>query len=194
MAEFHGMVRIASAVHCTPRAILCVLNEHLCQVIAKGSFITATMLLFDTRRRSVSYARAGHTPIIRRTGTEVDNLVPSGLALGLCAGRAFSEALQEYTVRYEPGETFILYSDGVSEAMNGKLEEFGEGRLLDLVSATSESGADSLCNRMLERVEEFRAGAEQNDDITIMVIHVQKDRQGEEATAPEVWDTSLARG
>lgn len=190
MAEFHGMVRIASAIHCTPRAILCVLNDHLCEVIAKGSFITSTMLLFDTRNRTVSYARAGHTPIIRRGSTEVDNLIPSGLALGLCPGRMFADALQEYTVRYEPGETFILYSDGVSEAMNGRLEEFGEGRLLDLISASSGSDAESLCGRMLERVEEFRGTAEQNDDITIVVIHVQKDAY-DSADGPDAWDTSV---
>lgn len=192
MAEFHGMVRVASSIHGTPKEIFSVLNDHLCQVIARGSFITATMLLFDTVRRTVSYARAGHTPIIRRTGTEVDTLIPAGLGLGLRAGRTFRDTLQEYTVRYEPGETFILYSDGVSEAMNDRFEEFGDGRLLDLVSGASDGTAESICRRMLERVEEFRGGAEQNDDITIVVIHARKDTP-EEPAIPESREVLLAR-
>jgi serine phosphatase RsbU (regulator of sigma subunit) len=149
------------------------------------------MLLFDTARRSVSFARAGHTPIIRRNQSEVDTLVPTGVALGLCAHNLFAELLAEYTVEYEPGETFILYSDGVSEAMNEKHEEFGEGRLHDIVAGTSDANVDALRNRILTRVEEFRGGAEQNDDITIVVVRIEKDVP-RELPAPEPME--VARG
>jgi serine phosphatase RsbU (regulator of sigma subunit) len=177
MAEFHGMVHVACGIHSSPKEILTTLNEHLFEVIARGSFITATMLLFDTARKSVSYARAGHTPIIRRGRSEVDSLVPNGVALGLCGHELFAELLQEYTVEYEPGETFILYSDGVSEAMNERRLEFGEGRLHDIIAGTSDSNPDALRNRILSQVETFRGDAEQNDDITIVVVRVEKEWQ-----------------
>jgi serine phosphatase RsbU (regulator of sigma subunit) len=191
MAEFHGMVHVACAMLKSPKEILTTLNEHLFEIITRGSFITATMLLFDTARRSVSFARAGHTPIIRRNQSEVDTLVPTGVALGLCAHNLFAELLAEYTVEYEPGETFILYSDGVSEAMNEKHEEFGEGRLHDIVAGTSDANVDALRNRILTRVEEFRGGAEQNDDITIVVVRIEKDVP-RELPAPEPME--VARG
>lgn len=175
MAEFHGMVHVASANHRSPHEILSTLNVHLSKVIARGSFITATMLLFDTARMTVSMARAGHTPIIRRHGGEIDTLIPGGIALGLGPREIFASALQEYTVRYEPGETFILYSDGVSEAMNGARDEFGEGRLLDLISSFPDSNAEHICTGILRRVEEFRAGAEQNDDVTIVVVRIERE-------------------
>jgi sigma-B regulation protein RsbU (phosphoserine phosphatase) len=175
MAEFHGMVHVACGVYSSPKEILATLNEHLFEVITRGSFITATMLLFDTARRSVSYARAGHTPIIRRGRSEVDSLVPNGVALGLCGQELFAELLQEYTVEYEPGETFILYSDGVSEAMNERRVEFGEGRLHDIIAGTTDPSADALRNRILTQVETFRGDAEQNDDITIVVVRVEKE-------------------
>jgi len=175
MAEFHGMVRVASASHRSPHNILSTLNEHLNKVIARGSFITATMLLFDTARMTVSMARAGHTPIIRRRGGEIDTLIPGGIALGLGPKEIFASVLQEYTVRYEPGETFILYSDGVSEAMNAARDEFGEGRLLDLIASFPDSNAESICAGILRRVEEFRAGAEQNDDVTVVVIRIERE-------------------
>ncbi|MBS1913113.1 MAG: SpoIIE family protein phosphatase [Bacteroidetes bacterium] len=173
MAEFHGMVHVACGVHTSPKEILTTLNEHLFEVITRGSFITASMLLFDTERHTVSYARAGHTPIIRR-GREVDTLIPNGVALGLCSRELFEELLHEYTVAYEPGETFILYSDGVSEAMDAERHEFGEGRLHDVIAGTAGESADALRRRILAQVESFRGEAEQNDDITVMVIHVER--------------------
>ncbi len=176
MAEFHGMVHVACGMLKSPKEILTTLNEHLFEVMARGSFITATMLLFDTTRKSVSFARAGHTPIIRRNRSAVDALVPTGVALGLCSRELFGELLQEYTVEYEPGETFILYSDGVSEAMNTRREEFGEGRLHDIISgAASDTTVEVLRNRILTHVESFRGPAEQNDDITLMVVRVDKE-------------------
>jgi sigma-B regulation protein RsbU (phosphoserine phosphatase) len=175
MAEMHGMMRIASAVYSSPKEILTILNQHLVEVMNRGSFITATMLLFDTARRTVSFARAGHTPIVRRQGSEVDTLVPGGIALGLSGSEKFEKSLQQYTVRYEPGETFILYSDGVSEAMNATREEFGEGRLLDIISAAPGYTADGLLESVFTKVEGFRAGAEQNDDMTIVVVQVERE-------------------
>ncbi|MEO5930056.1 MAG: SpoIIE family protein phosphatase [Candidatus Kapaibacterium sp.] len=174
MAEFHGMVHVASAMQKSPGEILTLLNEHLFDIIKRGSFITASMLLFDTARKSVSFARAGHTPIIRRNSSQVDTLIPAGVALGLCSRDLFAELLQEYTVEYEPGETFILYSDGVSEAVNEVREEFGDGRLHDIIAQASDPGAEALRDRLLENVEKFRGGAVQNDDITLVVIKVEK--------------------
>ncbi|HVK36949.1 MAG TPA: SpoIIE family protein phosphatase [Candidatus Kapabacteria bacterium] len=174
MAELHGMVRIASAIHTTPKKILTMLNEHLYRVIERGSFITATLLLFDTERRTVSYARAGHTPIIRRNGKQIDTLVPAGIGLGMNQ-HSFERFLQEYTVNYEPGETFILYSDGVSEAMNARREEFGEGRLIDVISGAADRGAQEICDGIIQRIVEFRGGAEPNDDVTVVVIRIERD-------------------
>jgi sigma-B regulation protein RsbU (phosphoserine phosphatase) len=176
MAEFHGMVHVAASISSRPQEILKTLNKHLCEIIAASSFITATLLLFDTARRTVSFARAGHTPMIRRNGPTVDTLTPAGIALGLAPQELFASSLHEYTVEYEPGETFILYSDGVSEAMNSRHEEFGDGRLLDVISAATSSGAEALCERILSHVEIFRGGAEQNDDITLVVIEIEKER------------------
>lgn len=173
MAEFHGMVHVARSMHRSPREMLVTLNDHLFEVITRGSFISATTLLFDTERHTVTFARAGHTPIIRHSGSTVDTLTPAGVALGLCARALFSELLQEYTVRYEPGETFILYSDGVSEAMNERREEFGEGRLLDLISRESAPTAQALRDSIYAQVERFRGRAEQNDDLTIVVVKVE---------------------
>ncbi|MEP7220049.1 MAG: SpoIIE family protein phosphatase, partial [Bacteroidota bacterium] len=66
------------------------------------------------------------------------------------------------------------YSDGVSEAVNEVREEFGDGRLHDIIAQASDPGAEALRDRLLENVEKFRGGAVQNDDITLVVIKVEK--------------------
>jgi|GEM_PF-682966 len=186
MAEFHGMVHVARSMHRSPREMLVTLNDHLFEIITRGSFISATMLLFDTERHTVTFARAGHTPIIRHSGSTVDTLTPAGVALGLCARSLFAELLQEYTVRYEPGETFILYSDGVSEAMNERREEFGEGRLLDLIAMESAPTAQALRDSIYAQVERFRGQAEQNDDLTIVVVKVEGNSSPPVGTRPVI--------
>lgn len=175
MAEFHGMVRVVAGLDHTPKDMLTRLNDHLFEIIARGSFISATMLLFDTSRQCVTYARAGHTPILRRSRSAVDELIPDGVALGLCARILFADILREYTVEYEQGETFILYSDGVSEAMNEENEEFGDGRLHDIISSAANPTVDGLRDTIVSQIERFRGTAEQNDDITIVVVKVDRD-------------------
>jgi len=179
MAEFHGMVHVVSGMRSSPKDMLSVLNDHLFEVLKRGAFVSATMLLFDTERRCVTYARAGHTPILRANGSQLDALVPDGVALGLCARPLFDDILQEYTVEYEPGETFILYSDGVSEAMDGEREEFGDGRLHDVIASASDPTVDGLRDSIISQVERFRGGAEQNDDITVVVVKVERSSEGE---------------
>jgi len=174
MAEFHGMVHVVSGMKTSPKEMLSTLNDHLFEVLKRGAFVSATMLLFDTKRRCVTYARAGHTPILRANGSKLDALVPDGVALGLCARDLFDELLHEYTVEYETGETFILYSDGVSEAMNDQRDEFGDGRLHDLIANASNPSVDELRDTIISHVERFRGTAEQNDDITVVVVKVEQ--------------------
>ncbi len=178
MAEFHGMVHVVSGMEKTPKEMLSILNDHLFEVLKRGAFVSATMLLFDTKRKSITFARAGHTPILRANGSQLDALVPDGVALGLCARPLFDDLLQEYTVEYEPGETFVLYSDGVSEAMNGDREEFGDGRLHDVIASASDPTVDGLRDSIISQVERFRGQADQNDDITVVVVKVERSSEG----------------
>lgn len=184
MAEFHGMVHVASGMENTPKEMLSILNDHLFEVLKRGAFVSATILLFDTKRKSVTFARAGHTPILRTNGSQLDALVPDGVALGLSARPLFDDILQEYTVEYEPGETFILYSDGVSEAMNDDREEFGDGRLHDVIASASDPTVDGLRDSIISQVERFRGTADQNDDITVVVVKVERLSEG---TRP-IWE------
>ncbi|MBC8145143.1 MAG: SpoIIE family protein phosphatase [bacterium] len=172
MAQLHGMVCIVGATCTTPAEMLTTINDHLYAEMARGTFVTATVLLFDAHHGIVHYARAGHTPIIVRTGDKLRMLAPRGLALGIVPSSEFLRHLEERTVRFEVGDTFILYSDGVSEAMNSKREEFGDDRLVATITDADTDSPTELSDAILADVENFRGGAEQNDDVTVVIVRV----------------------
>lgn len=177
MAELHGMVRMAGSIRQTPREMLILLNNHLSTSLERGSFITATITLFDLTAGTVTIARAGHTPILRLRGTHTDSFVPKGLPLGIRSLGLFAESLEEITLDYLAGDRFVLYSDGISEAMNEDREEFGDERLLEVLAKWEPGAPTEHCTTtVLKSVEKFRGDAEQNDDITMVAVEIVEDQ------------------
>ena len=76
--------------------------------------------------------------------------------------------IERETLPLEPGDTFVLFSDGVSEAMNTDDGFYGEDRLLAALAACDEAGPEEIVRRVLADVREFAAGAKQSDDITVL--------------------------
>jgi phosphoserine phosphatase RsbU/P len=183
MAQLHGMVCIVGATCTTPAEMLTTINDHLHAEMTRGTFVTASVLLFDAANGIVHYARAGHTPILVRSGSELTSLAPRGLALGIVPSREFLRHLEERMIRYQPGDTFILYSDGVSEAMNHDRELFDDERLVATITDVQNGSPTEICDAILARVEAFRGGAEPNDDVTVVVIRADAPAK-ERAPAP----------
>jgi sigma-B regulation protein RsbU (phosphoserine phosphatase) len=126
-----------------------------------------------------TYTNAGHNPpfVLKRDGTLVE-LTEGGMVLGL-----FAEAQYESrTIRLDPGDHVVLYTDGVLEALNTAGEEFGEERLRALLKANRHSSATGILGRVQEAIAAFSANTPQHDDITIMVLGFQE--AGAEASSP----------
>lgn len=138
------------------------LNRVLYDSIPKNRFVTLLIARYDPPERRLVYATAGHCPmLVLRAGGESEWLTTRGIGLGL-TGRASYRHLE---TRLEPGDAFLLYTDGVTEARSAAGEEFGEERLL---CASHGPSAESLAHNVLRSVEEFAAGAPQHDDITLL--------------------------
>ena len=173
MAELHGMVRIVSSIRQSPHEMLTLLNEQLCGVIERGTFITASIGLIDLEDGTLQLARAGHMRLIRQRGGEIKTFEPKGLPLGVRTTSLFNTSLEEITLEYLPGDRFLLYSDGLSEAMNGSYEEFGEDRLFDFLRSVNGTTPEELNRKLLEEIQMFRGNAEQNDDVTVVVMEME---------------------
>jgi len=114
----------------------------------------------------LTYCNAGHNPPLLFGQHGVRRLVEGGVIVGV-----FQQALfEEEKLQLEPGDTLVVFSDGVSEAMNSDGEEFGEDRLVSCVDANREMPPTQLLECILETVQRFRADAVQSDDITVFVL------------------------
>jgi serine phosphatase RsbU (regulator of sigma subunit) len=176
MAELKGLMLSLSRTCPSPRQLLVTANQIISDHLDSRSFITMTYAVVDLATRTMAYARAGHTPLIyrRERGGEpsVEVLAPDGLVLGLRidGGELFERLLTEMTLPLERGDVLLLFTDGISEAMNADSDLFGEARLAKLVEEHGHLPTDELRERILREIEAFVAGAPQHDDMTMILI------------------------
>jgi serine phosphatase RsbU (regulator of sigma subunit) len=149
-----------------PDEILIRLNDELEEQNPRGMFVTMQCLVFDLEHRRVSVAGAGHHQLALISPGRPPRLAcPS---TGRPAGLMPFNPIERETLALEPGDTFVLFSDGVSEAMNTNEDFYGDERLLAALASTSGATVTEIVTRLLDDVRAFAAGAKQSDDITIL--------------------------
>lgn len=188
MAELKGLVLSLSEIHRSPRALLIAANRIIAKHLDARSFITMTYAVIDLRARTMTYARAGHTPLIYVPGDgdppRAKILVPEGMVLGLKIdnGEMFERFLEEQTIQLNAGDLYLFFTDGISEAMNAHDDCFGEQRLGELVESHSHLPSDQLRERMLREIASFVGEAPQHDDMTMILLKIDTvGREGLEA-------------
>lgn len=143
-------------------------------LIVLESFVTLNYARIDWQNRTLTYVDAGHLPLIHgKADGSVTLLSGDNLPLGISAG----EFYVQHTVSIEPGDYFVVYSDGVTEASPpGERDEFGEDRLIAVVHEllASEPDAQVVADRIIAQVQDHRQG--QGDDMTVLVVKIHSDR------------------
>jgi sigma-B regulation protein RsbU (phosphoserine phosphatase) len=179
MAELKGLMLSLSRIYHSPKRLLVEANKILSANPESRSFITCTYAVIDVAAQTFTYARAGHTPLVHFTSVDgrpgARLLTPDGLVLGLqidAAAERFDQLLAESVIPLRPGDVFVLFTDGITEAMHGD-ELFGEARLLAVIEQHADAPTDVLRERILRDVEAFVAGADQHDDMTMIAIRVE---------------------
>ncbi|MCC7417870.1 MAG: PP2C family protein-serine/threonine phosphatase [Acidobacteria bacterium] len=180
MAELKGLVLSLSQIHPSPRDLLIAANRIIADNLDARSFITMTYAVIDLDAGRMTYARAGHTPMMYLPGACADEprqvrvLAPDGLVLGLKidGGELFERLLTEESVMMQPGDVYVLFTDGITEAMNDRDDCFGEARLADIVARHADLPPDRLREHVLRSIEAFVGGAPQHDDMTMIVLKV----------------------
>ena len=149
-----------------PDEILSRLSDELAKRNPRGMYVTMQCLIFDLAERRVSCAGAGHHQLAILSPGKLPRLAcPSS---GMPAGLMASNPIERETFSLEPGTTFVLFSDGVSEAMNAAGQFYGEDRLLAALSRSAGTTAADTVARVLEDVRTFVGGAKQSDDIAVL--------------------------
>jgi phosphoserine phosphatase RsbU/P len=149
-----------------PDEILRRLNDELYEQNPRGMFVTLQCLVFDLDRRRVSAAGAGHHQLVVVSPGRPPRLAFA--STGRPAGLLPINPIQQENLPIEPGDTFVLFSDGVSEAANLEDEFYGEERLLAALAERPDATPVETVSRVLADVRAFTAGARQSDDITVV--------------------------
>jgi hypothetical protein len=153
-------------------------NKHLHGVTRKKVFVTMALGFLDAEKRTLQCVRAGHNPMVWRKAAkdETTLVAPAGLGLGITAGRVFGTQLKVIDLELAEGDAVVFYSDGITEAMNKGLEQFGEQRLMDAVAQTDRLDAAGTRDAILKAVREFLDGVHPQDDMTLVVLRVGDER------------------
>lgn len=143
------------------------INRFVGQNVPDGKFVTFFLARLDPIKHTIIYTNAGHNPpiILRRDG-RIEHLDAGGPVLGILDRPTYEEA----SVRLEPGETLVIYSDGLSEVWNPAGEELGDAGLAKLALGAAHLGAPQLEEELLRGVDAFSAGARATDDRTLIVL------------------------
>jgi len=178
-AAFHmtltkGFLKSQAKSGLSPREIMINLNELFYENVERGTFISMIYGIFDLQGRTFTFARAGHNPLLIQKGMDekVEILCPKGLALGLEKGILFERVIEEYTIGIQSNDIFVFYTDGFSEAMNNKKEEFGEERLQNLLKINLLPSAEHIINHIKTEIINFVGDAPQHDDMTMLVVKI----------------------
>jgi phosphoserine phosphatase RsbU/P len=181
MAELKGLMLALSHKEPSPRRLLVDVNRRLADHLDNRSFITMTYLVLDLAAGTLTFARAGHTPLIVVSGGHSQVLAPEGMVLGLRlpgAGERFEQLLKEHTQPIQPGDVIVLYTDGITEAMDRDGELFGDGALARVLASHHGLDAAGIRERVVRDVKAFVGDAEPHDDMTMVVLKVAGDREG----------------
>lgn len=176
MAELKGLILSLSQIHESPKRLLIEVNRILAASLDSRSFITMTYAVIDLERLTLTYARAGHTPLIFVPGDPTATaqvLIPDGLVLGFEGFEAkFDTLLEERCLSIGEGDLVVLFTDGITEAMNEESDMFGESRLSRLLEENADMSPEDLREHVLKSVEAFVGAADQHDDMTMVLVKV----------------------
>jgi sigma-B regulation protein RsbU (phosphoserine phosphatase) len=145
-------------------------NDLMCHNTGGTRFVTFFWGIIDLNGRKLTYVNAGHNyPFLIRVNGSVVRLDKGGMILGVLKT---TTPYEEATVDLVPGDLIVLFTDGVSEAMDRSGKDYGEERLLQLLLSVHKGDSHEVLNAIHQDVISYAGGAPQSDDITLMVVKV----------------------
>lgn len=167
MAFLRASLRAATHIGYSPHISMGKVNYLLWESIERNQFVTAFYGILDVTNKTLSYTNAGHNPPLMLDKDGTSRFIEHGsLPLGMFKDTRY----HEYYLTTEPGDTLVLYTDGVTEAQNPQGEEFGRSRLADAVRRNRQLGARDLITAVQKEVLEWTGGNGATDDVTFFVI------------------------
>ena len=170
MAEVKGIFESLSRTNESPKEILTKANQILKRSLDRKNFVSAAYGVIDFEKETLSIARAGHCPVILIREGKVNNIRPMGIGLGLDFGTQFGNSLEETEIDLKEDDLIVLYTDGITEAKNLELEDFGEEKFENVLLNHSGKNVDEISNEVIKEITLFSKQGTQHDDITLVIL------------------------
>ncbi len=172
MAMVRCALRLLAPTSPSPAEVLQRLNAQLYPDIKEDMFISMAYAIIDRREPGIRLVRAGHdAPVLFRARDGSTEMVkPPGMAVGIDSGVSFNRVTHDFSLLMEPGDCLVLYTDGVTEALDKSGEEFGMEAMIRAIKASALEGAASVIQRVTSDVRAFVGEHPLHDDITMIVI------------------------
>jgi sigma-B regulation protein RsbU (phosphoserine phosphatase) len=171
MAVTRTLIRATTVPGRSPLEIMNRVNAQLAKENQASLFVTMILGIVDTATGRMVYGQGGHNPPILVHAQGKPTYEPAGgMPLGVFEDAKFGER----ELQLKPGETLLVYTDGVTEAMNQAKDLFGEDRLEKAVTGVASLSPEKIAERVTEQVEAFVLEAERSDDITLLAIQRRK--------------------
>jgi phosphoserine phosphatase RsbU/P len=172
MAICRSVLRSQAAGNPSPADVLHKVNRQLYPDIKEDMFISMAYVILDHTNGGATLCRAGHdAPIVFDHETGVAAPVkPPGMVVGIDSGSVFDRITGDFALSLKPGDCLLLYTDGVTEALDVHGDEFGFDRMIDCVQTSAPEGAPAIITRLIDELRSFVGSQPQNDDITLIAI------------------------
>jgi sigma-B regulation protein RsbU (phosphoserine phosphatase) len=172
MAMCRSVLRSQAPGQLSPAQVLHEVNSQLFPDIKEDMFISMAYVILDRESNSARLCRAGHdAPLLYRAkDRSVSRINPPGMALGIDSGSVFNRVTTDFAVTLEPDDCLILYTDGITEALDTHGDEFGLPKMIESILASANDGAAGIITRLTDDLRAFIGPHPQNDDITLIAI------------------------
>jgi phosphoserine phosphatase RsbU/P len=172
MAMCRSALRSQSGGEFSPSAVLRSVNRQLYPDMKQDMFISMAYVVLDRRTGKAVLARAGHdAPLIYRADTgEADTMSPKGMAVGIDSGTVFDRVCGDHPFELGAGDLLLLYTDGLTEALDAGGTEYGVERLRQELRLNAGSGASATLRHLADSVRTFAGDQPQHDDITLIAL------------------------
>jgi sigma-B regulation protein RsbU (phosphoserine phosphatase) len=171
MASLEASLRGQASAGCDLAELMNRVNSLIYEASSANRYATLFYAEYDPRSCQLSYVNAGHNPpvILRKSGAacQVLRLETGGPVIGI-----LRQCYRQESFPLEPGDLVVLFTDGVSESMNARNEEWGEDSLIEFAKTCHGLAAFEVMTRILAAAEAFAAGASQHDDMTLVVLRI----------------------
>jgi sigma-B regulation protein RsbU (phosphoserine phosphatase) len=172
MAICRSVLRSQATGNASPADVLQKVNRQLYPDIKEDMFISMAYVILDHTDGSVTLSRAGHdAPIVFDHETRVAAPVkPPGMVVGIDSGSVFDRITGDFPLALKRDDCLLLYTDGVTEALDANGDEFGPERMIECVRTSAPEGAPAIITRIIDELRAFVGAQPQNDDITLIAI------------------------